>query len=225
MVNATPRPLYPQERPSTPCIAGWVGPRASLDRCGNSHPQDRPVHSKSLFRLSYPGPRIEWNGIFEGRIKYKCCEIYWIWKLVIRIILSCSPHVLKCTINLNWLFSYLLISFVILLSKFQETESVDKSWNWPTCESFMCACRKFMFIWSMWHVGFCVKLNELDSKNFWWSLWIVGRHHLIWAGQKELFSITGPVGQIMCHNGGSSESILLTLHEVINNEYCSCKTE
>jgi len=79
-----------------------------------------------------------------------------------------------------------------------------------------------MFVWSMWHVGFSVKLNELDLKNFWWSLWIVGRHHLIWARQKELFSITG---QIMYHNGGSSESILLTPHEMINNEYCSCETQ
>jgi hypothetical protein len=34
MVNATPRPLYPQVRPGTYCIGGWVGPRASLDRCG-----------------------------------------------------------------------------------------------------------------------------------------------------------------------------------------------
>jgi len=27
-VNATPRPLYPRERPGTHCIGGWVGPRA-----------------------------------------------------------------------------------------------------------------------------------------------------------------------------------------------------
>jgi hypothetical protein len=26
VVNATPRPLYPQEGPSTHCIGGWVGP-------------------------------------------------------------------------------------------------------------------------------------------------------------------------------------------------------
>ena len=31
MVNATPRPLYPRE-------GGWVGLRASLDRCGKSRP-------------------------------------------------------------------------------------------------------------------------------------------------------------------------------------------
>jgi len=31
LVNATPRPFYPRERPSTNCIGGWVGPRAGLD--------------------------------------------------------------------------------------------------------------------------------------------------------------------------------------------------
>ena len=36
MVNATPRPLYPQERPGTHCTGGWVDPRAGLDRCGKS---------------------------------------------------------------------------------------------------------------------------------------------------------------------------------------------
>ena len=34
VVNATPPPLYPRERPGTPCIGGWVGPRAGLDGCG-----------------------------------------------------------------------------------------------------------------------------------------------------------------------------------------------
>ena len=38
LVNATPRPLYPQERPGTHCIGGWVGPRAGLERCENSRP-------------------------------------------------------------------------------------------------------------------------------------------------------------------------------------------
>jgi hypothetical protein len=31
VVNATPRPLYPQDRPGTLCIGGWVGLRAGLD--------------------------------------------------------------------------------------------------------------------------------------------------------------------------------------------------
>jgi hypothetical protein len=35
MVSATPRPLGLRERvPGTYCTGGWVGPRASLDRCG-----------------------------------------------------------------------------------------------------------------------------------------------------------------------------------------------
>jgi len=48
VVNATPRPLFPRERPGTHCIGGWVGPRASLDECGNSRPppgfDPRTVH-------------------------------------------------------------------------------------------------------------------------------------------------------------------------------------
>ena len=38
MANATPRPLYPRERPGTHCIGGCVGPRACLDGCGKSRP-------------------------------------------------------------------------------------------------------------------------------------------------------------------------------------------
>ena len=41
-----PATLYPRERPSTHCTGGWVGPRAGLDRCGNSRP-----HQDSI-----PGP-------------------------------------------------------------------------------------------------------------------------------------------------------------------------
>jgi len=38
VVNVTPRPLYPRERPSTHCVGGWVGRRAVLDGCGKSRP-------------------------------------------------------------------------------------------------------------------------------------------------------------------------------------------
>jgi hypothetical protein len=38
VVNATPRPLYPRERPGTYCIRGWVGLRVGLDGCGKSRP-------------------------------------------------------------------------------------------------------------------------------------------------------------------------------------------
>jgi hypothetical protein len=30
-VNDMPRPLYPQERPSTHCTRGWVGSKVGLD--------------------------------------------------------------------------------------------------------------------------------------------------------------------------------------------------
>ena len=49
---------YPRERPGTHCTGGWVGPRASLDRCGKSRPHrdsipGPPARSQSLYRLSY----------------------------------------------------------------------------------------------------------------------------------------------------------------------------
>jgi len=36
VVNATPRPLYPRERPGTHWIGGWLGLRAGLDWCRKS---------------------------------------------------------------------------------------------------------------------------------------------------------------------------------------------
>ena len=50
--NATLRPLYPQERRSTHCTGGWVGPRAGLDRCENSPPP--PAHNYSITGPSSP---------------------------------------------------------------------------------------------------------------------------------------------------------------------------
>jgi len=49
VVNATPRPLYPWERPGTHCIGGWVGPREGLDWCGKSR-----VHRDSIPGRSSP---------------------------------------------------------------------------------------------------------------------------------------------------------------------------
>ena len=54
VVNATPRPLYPQERPGTYLTCAWVGTTAGLDGCGKSRAptgirsQDRPARSESL---------------------------------------------------------------------------------------------------------------------------------------------------------------------------------
>ena len=61
MVNATPRPLYPQERSGTHCIGGWGAPGPVWTGCGKSRPNrirspDRPARSESIYRLRYPGP-------------------------------------------------------------------------------------------------------------------------------------------------------------------------
>ena len=48
---STPRPgrFTPQERPSTPCIGGWVGPRNGLEGCIKS-----PPHLDSILGPSSP---------------------------------------------------------------------------------------------------------------------------------------------------------------------------
>jgi hypothetical protein len=38
VVNATPRPIYPREKPGTHCTGGWVGPMAGGDGFGKSRP-------------------------------------------------------------------------------------------------------------------------------------------------------------------------------------------
>jgi hypothetical protein len=58
VVNATPRPLYPWERPGTSCVGGWVGHRACLYGAEDLTPTrirspDRPACSEPLYRLSY----------------------------------------------------------------------------------------------------------------------------------------------------------------------------
>ena len=62
VVNATPRPLYPLERPDTLCEkAAWApgpvgtGPANIAPPTGIRSP-DRPARSESLYRLSYAGP-------------------------------------------------------------------------------------------------------------------------------------------------------------------------
>ena len=58
MINVTPRPLYPLERPNTHCIGGGVSCRASLDGCGIFRPHrhsnpDIPARRESLYQLNY----------------------------------------------------------------------------------------------------------------------------------------------------------------------------
>jgi hypothetical protein len=53
--NATPRPLYPLERPGTHCIGGWVGLRAGLEGCEKSLPdQDSMAGPSSLKQVAIP---------------------------------------------------------------------------------------------------------------------------------------------------------------------------
>jgi hypothetical protein len=62
--SLTPRPLYPRERDPVPVVqeAGWApGPvwtaAENLAPTGIRSP-DRLARSESLYRLSYPGPRV-----------------------------------------------------------------------------------------------------------------------------------------------------------------------
>jgi hypothetical protein len=63
VVNTTPRPLYPLERPGTHCTEGWLGPRTGLDWCGKSRlptgirSPDRPARSESLYLIRDLGSR------------------------------------------------------------------------------------------------------------------------------------------------------------------------
>jgi len=81
VVNATPRPLYPPEKPGTHCTGGWLGPTAGPDGAVNTAPMgirssDHPTRSESLHRLSYRGL----NLIF---ILYKIHLFIWDLKLLI----------------------------------------------------------------------------------------------------------------------------------------------
>jgi hypothetical protein len=60
VVNATPQPFYPRERPGTHCVGGWLSPRAGLNGCEKSRPigirsPHCPGRSELLYRLRYPG--------------------------------------------------------------------------------------------------------------------------------------------------------------------------
>ena len=52
-----PGPLQLRERPGTHFTGGWVGPRASLEKCGKSRPPlgFDPRTVQSLYLLNYPG--------------------------------------------------------------------------------------------------------------------------------------------------------------------------
>jgi hypothetical protein len=75
VISTTP-PIYPLERPGTPCIGGWVWLQG---RCGQvrkiSPPTgirspDRPASSESIFRLSYRGAQLFINTIRKLHINH-----------------------------------------------------------------------------------------------------------------------------------------------------------
>jgi hypothetical protein len=78
LVNATPQPFYPRERPSTHCIAMWV----VLDGCGKYRPTrirspDRRDRSESLYRLSYTSQLkyLVREPVFRSGIELKTSQI------------------------------------------------------------------------------------------------------------------------------------------------------
>jgi hypothetical protein len=81
VVNATPRPLYPWERPGTNCIGGWVGPRIGLDRCGKSRPH----------RDSIPGPHTH-RGTLLNRDTI-CLYLYWTYIVIVSMVINKVTHI------------------------------------------------------------------------------------------------------------------------------------
>jgi len=62
VINATPRPLYPRQRPGTHRLGGWAVPKAHLDGCGKYRPHQDSIRAPSsaesvLYRLRYPSPQ------------------------------------------------------------------------------------------------------------------------------------------------------------------------
>jgi hypothetical protein len=66
VVNATPRPFYPRERPGTYCVGGWVSPTAGLDGCGKSRPplgfDPRTVQLVASRFNDYAIPALQYGG-------------------------------------------------------------------------------------------------------------------------------------------------------------------
>jgi hypothetical protein len=90
VVKATPRPLYPRERPSTHCTGGTQGRSGWVQKISpptGIRSPDRPSRSESLYRLSYPGPLLSLriNNFFTitnfnwPHIQYLVCVLF-LWK-------------------------------------------------------------------------------------------------------------------------------------------------
>jgi len=112
VVNATTRPLYPQERPGTHCIGGWVGRRAGLDGCGKSCPHRDSIPRPSIpsrvaitTELSRPTTRSKHDFILQikpatcfGGFMLLITEIYTGF-----VELRCWLHILKTRLQLNFI--------------------------------------------------------------------------------------------------------------------------
>jgi hypothetical protein len=53
VVNATPQPLYPQERPDAHCVGGWVGRTVVLDGAENLSPPGFELWTVQLIAVRY----------------------------------------------------------------------------------------------------------------------------------------------------------------------------
>jgi hypothetical protein len=60
VVNTTPRPLYPRERPGTHYTGCWVGPRVGQDVCEKSRPH------REFFFLFVSCASLFWYSTFNG---------------------------------------------------------------------------------------------------------------------------------------------------------------
>ena len=70
--STNPAALPPGKRPGIHCLRGWVGPRASLDGCGKSHPH----------RDSIPGPSSLWQAAVPTELSRSTGDQHGILNLV-----------------------------------------------------------------------------------------------------------------------------------------------
>jgi len=75
VVNATPRPLYPQERPGAHCVGGWIGPRTGLDECEKFRPhRDSIPGPKSIFKVQLKSKKTEQLFVTQQRSLGSCLQ-------------------------------------------------------------------------------------------------------------------------------------------------------
>jgi len=98
VINTTPRPIYPREKPGSHCIGGWFDPRAGRDVCEKSYPTrirspDRPARSEWLYRLRYPGPSYnEYDNNNNTYKSYTFFTIVTLWSVVQSVYYAVLSH-------------------------------------------------------------------------------------------------------------------------------------